>query len=124
MEYDTKCETVTDCNGVQQDENNGGANSGGALDFYGVPPPSVSTEYLLAHRKCPNIFPGSLCWSTKLWANWACTEVKNLGTLQIGSVPSYRLSGCAPSSVQITSESPKRIVATVYSIYCSYYPFR
>ena len=52
MEYDTKCETVTDCNGVQQDDNNGGgnsggANSGGALDFYGVPAPpiSVSTEY-------------------------------------------------------------------------------
>ena len=63
MEYDTKCETVTDCNGVQQDENNGGgtsggATSGGALDFYGVPAPpsSVSTEYLLAHRKCPSIF--------------------------------------------------------------------
>ena len=77
MEYDTKCETVTDCSGVQQDDtngggysggannggaNNGGANGGGALDFYGVPAPpsSVSTEYHLAHRKCPNIFPGSL----------------------------------------------------------------
>ena len=54
MEYESKCETVTDCNGVQQDENNGGgtsggATSGGALDFYGVPAPpsSVSTEYLL-----------------------------------------------------------------------------
>ena len=74
MEYDTKCETVTDCTGgVQQDDtngggnngggyngggNNGGGNSGGALDFYGVPAPpsSVSTEYLWAHRKCLNIF--------------------------------------------------------------------
>ena len=63
MEYDTKCETVTDCNGVQQDETNGGGtsggeNSGGVLDFYGVPvpPSSVSTEYLLAHRKCPVFF--------------------------------------------------------------------
>ena len=76
MEYDTKCETVTDCNGVQQDDTNGGgssgggysggATSGGALDFYGVPAPpsSVSTEYLLAHRKCPNIFPGLLYWIT------------------------------------------------------------
>ena len=47
MEYDTKCETVTECNGVQQGEANEGgssegANSGGALDFYGVPaPPQV-----------------------------------------------------------------------------------
>ena len=62
MEYDTKCETVTDCNGAQQDPNGGGNSGGGtsgeALDFYGVPaPPSaVSTEYLLAHRKCPRIF--------------------------------------------------------------------
>ena len=79
MEYDTKCETVTDCSGgAQQDDTNGGgygggsnsggangggANGGGALDFYGVPAPpsSVSTEYLMAHRKCPNIFPGPLC---------------------------------------------------------------
>ena len=69
MEYDTKCETVTDCTGgAQQDDTNGGgysggANGGGALDFYGVPAPpsSVSTEYLMAHRKCPNIFPGPLC---------------------------------------------------------------
>ena len=58
MEYDTKCETVTDCTGgAQQDDTNGGGyngggtngagtngggNSGGALDFYGVPaPPQV-----------------------------------------------------------------------------------
>jgi hypothetical protein len=24
----------------------------------------------------------------------------------------------------LTSESPKRIVTTVYNLYCSYYPFR
>ena len=53
MEYDTKCETVTDCTGgAQQDDTNGGGyngggttgggTSGGALDFYGVPaPPQV-----------------------------------------------------------------------------------
>ena len=69
MEYDTKCETVTDCTGgAQQDDTNGGGyngggTNGGELDFYGVPAPpsSVSTEYLLAHRKCLNIFPGLLC---------------------------------------------------------------
>ena len=42
-------------------------------------------------------------------------------------VPKYFISYCGPfflAYVHLTSESPKRIVTTVYNLYCSYYPFR
>merc|ERR1711971_1255096 len=55
------CETITDSNGVQQDETNGGGtsggeNSGGVLDFYGVPvPPSSNPPNCQERQVCKQV---------------------------------------------------------------------